>query len=75
MKYALDCDRVGMHSQIGYDDDDDGKLPDDEDVVDNAVFTLSGHTDSVFSVAVHPTRPNIIASGYSDNSASVSHSI
>lgn len=44
---------------------------DEEPVVDLSAGRFEGHTDAVYSVAIHPTAPELIATGSGDDTAAI----
>eukprot|EP01127_Copromyxa_protea_P005425 TRINITY_DN15353_c0_g1_i1.p1 TRINITY_DN15353_c0_g1~~TRINITY_DN15353_c0_g1_i1.p1 ORF type:complete len:415 (-),score=111.00 TRINITY_DN15353_c0_g1_i1:29-1273(-) len=50
-------------------EDDDEEEEERPDIPDDSVSQFRGHTDSVYSVAIHPTQPNLVASGGGDDIA------
>ncbi len=48
-----------------------GVQNEEEAVVDLSAARLEGHTDAVYSVAIHPQTPELVATGSGDDTAAI----
>lgn len=66
-----DADDAEDNVEVTEEDVVDGAIMEneDEDINDMASYVFTGHTDSVYCVAVHPTIPGLIATGNADRTS------